>query len=264
MFANMDCVMFTDSHSHIQFAKEFPDTVEIIRRAEAAGVTRQVIVGCTPKDSRIALEFAKKHKSSGFWASIGVHPHDANLLTDEVLSDFRELAKKEKKVVAIGEVGLDYYRNFQPKETQIKAFRRQLKLARDLGLAAVIHVRDAWDEAIEIMGEEGNEKVVLHCFSGNFSQAQICWKKGYYLAFNGTLTYPKNHGLREIASAVPEELILIETDCPYLTPQPYRGQRNEPAYIVETAKELAEVRGVGLAEIAKLTTDNAVRIFGLE
>ena len=162
MFAIMDCVMFTDSHSHIQFAKEFPDIGEIIQRAEAAGVTRQVIVGCTPKDSRIAVEFANKHQESGFWAAIGVHPHDANLLTDEVLSDFRGLAKKERKVVAIGEIGLDYYRNFQPKETQIRAFRLQLKLARELGLAAVIHVRDAWDEAIEIMNEEGNEKLQVY------------------------------------------------------------------------------------------------------
>lgn len=263
MFAIMDCVMFTDSHSHIQFADKFPDIGEIIKRAQAAGVTRQVIVGCTPQDSLIAVEFANKHKSSGFWATIGVHPHDANLLTDGVLLDFRDLAGKERKIVAIGEIGLDYYRNFQPREMQIKAFRLQLRLAKELGLAAVIHVRDAWDEAIEIMGEEGNDKLVLHCFSGNFAQAELCWKKGYYLAFNGTLTYPKNHGLREIAAAVPEDLILIETDCPYLTPQPYRGKRNEPAYVVDTAKELADVRGVKLEEIAKLTTDNAIRIFGL-
>lgn len=255
--------MFTDSHSHIQFVKDFPDIEEIIGRAESAGVTRQVLVGCTPKDSRLAVEFVKKYPGKKFWASLGVHPHNAEMLTDEVLELFRKLAGTGNKVVAIGETGLDYYRNLQPKESQISAFRRQLRLARELDLAAVIHVRDAWEEAIKIMEEEGNEKIVLHCYSGNFTQAQYCWEKGYLLSFNGTLTYPKNDALRDIALAVPDGQILIETDCPYLTPQPFRGKRNEPAYVVDTAKTLAQVRGVSLDEIARLTTDNAIRIFGL-
>ena len=256
--------MFTDSHSHIQFARQFPDIEAIISRAEDAGVDRQVIVGCTPKDSRLAVDFIKKHGDKKFWATLGVHPHNANLLTDEVLASFRDLAKKENKIVAIGETGLDYFRNFQPKEIQIRAFRLQLRLARELDLPAVIHVRDAWNEAIKILDEEGNKKVILHCFSGNFTQAQACWEKGYHIAFNGTLTYPKNDSLSDIAIAVPDNRILIETDCPYLTPQLYRGKRNEPAYVVETAKTLAEVRGVSLIEIARQTTDNAVRIFGLK
>ncbi len=256
--------MFTDSHSHIQFEREFPDIGGIIKRAEAAGVDRQVIVGCTPKDSLQALDFVKKYGGGYFWAAIGVHPHYADLLTKRVLADYKQLAQKEKKIVAIGEIGLDYYRNFQPHDLQKQAFRLQLRLARELGLAAIIHVRDAWDEAIEILGDEDNEKVVLHCFSGNFTQAEHCWKKGYYLAFNGTLTYPKNDALRDIAIAVPDDGILLETDCPYLTPQPYRGKRNEPAFIVETAKTLSQVRGTGLDEIAKQTTANAIRIFGLK
>jgi TatD DNase family protein len=256
--------MFTDSHSHIQFVKEFPDVENVIRRAEDAGVTRQIIVGCAPKDSRLAVEFVKNHADRNFWAAVGVHPHDSNLLTDEIVAEFRNLVKTEKKVVAIGETGLDYFRNLQPKDVQERAFRSQLQLAKELDVPVIIHVRDAWEEALKIIDEEGNKKVVLHCYSGNFTQAYECSKKGFYISFAGVLTYPKNEQLRDIAIAVPDSQILIETDCPYLTPQVYRGKRNEPAYVVETAKTLAELKGMTLEEAGKITTENAIRCFGLE
>jgi TatD DNase family protein len=252
--------MFTDSHSHIQFVKEFPDFEAVIRRAEEAGVDRQVLVGCTPLDSAPTIEFVEKHLAK-FRAVIGVHPHDSNLLDEKILTGLRQLAEEHQSVSGIGEIGLDFFRNLQPRDVQEKAFRSQLRLARELKLPVVIHVRDAWDEALRILGDEGNRDVVMHCFSGNFTQARECWERGYYLAFGGALTYPKNDGLRDLAVAVPDGRILIETDCPYLPPQPYRGKRNEPAYIVETARVLAEIRGSSLEEIAAVTADNAARIF---
>jgi TatD DNase family protein len=255
--------MFTDSHSHIQFRKDFPDVENVIGRAEAAGVTRQIIVGCSPKDSRDGVDFVKKYSGKNFWAAVGVHPHESNLLTDEVIEEFRTFVKGENKVVAIGEIGLDFYRNLQPVVVQERAFRAQLRLAKELDVPAIIHVRDAWEEAIAVLNEEGNKKVVLHCFSGNFTQAYDCWQKGFYLSFAGVLTYPKNEQLRDIALAVPDSQILIETDCPYLTPQPFRGKRNEPAYVIETAKTLAELKGMTLEEAGRVTTENTIRLFGL-
>jgi TatD DNase family protein len=252
--------MFTDSHSHLQFVREFPDFTEVLERAEKAGVDRQVLVGCTPRDSVETVVFAEKHPSK-FRAVIGVHPHDSNLLDEKVIADLKGLAEKHKCVSGIGEIGLDFFRNRQPHDVQERAFRLQLKLARELKLPVVIHVRDAWDEALRVLAEEGNKEVVMHCFSGNFTQARECWERGYHLAFGGALTYPKNESLRDLAAVVPDERILIETDCPYLPPQPYRGKRNEPAYIVETAKMLADIRGVSLKQLARITTENAVRVF---
>lgn len=253
--------MFTDTHSHIHFGKEFPDVEELIARAEEAKVTRQIIVGCTVKDSLEALDFVKGHAGKQFWSTLGVHPHNADQLNDQVLADFRELVEVEEKVVALGEMGLDYFRDFQPHDLQQETFRRQLQLAKELEVPVVVHVRDAWDDAMKILDEVGNTKVILHCFTGTIEYARECWKRGYHTSFSGVLTYPKNEYLREAAAEAPGELLLIETDCPYLTPQPFRGKRNEPAFVVETAKELARVRGIGLEEVARITTENAVRLF---
>lgn len=255
--------MFTDTHSHIHFAEEFQDIDDILKRASTANVLRQIIVGCTPQDSRQALAFVQEHADFQLWSTLGVHPHHANELTPEILEEFTQLVRKEKKIVALGEMGLDYFRNLQPHDIQQQAFSAQLKLAKELDLPVVVHVRDAWEDALKILAEMGNTKVILHCFTGTLEQAQTCWDRGYYTSFSGVLTYPKNQYLRDIAAAVPRDKILIETDCPYLTPQVYRGKRNEPSYVVETARELAKVRGADLAEIARQTTVNATSIFGL-
>jgi len=256
--------MFTDTHSHIHYLKEFPDVGEVLQRAVEAGVTRQMIVGCTVEDSFGALEFVEKHSDFSLWSTLGVHPHNANEWNDEVCGRFRKTALEEKKVVALGEMGLDYFRNFQPHDVQARALREQLALARELDLPAVVHVRDAWDDALKILQESGHSKVILHCFTGTLEHARICWKNGYYLSFSGVLTYPKNEYLREIAAQTSPELLLIETDCPYLAPQVFRGKRNEPAFVVETAKVLARARGVELEEIGKLTTANALKLFGVD
>lgn len=252
--------MFTDTHSHIHF-KDFPDREEVLKRANAATVTMQILVGCTPKDSYDALQFVKKHPNFQVWCTLGVHPHNSNEWNDEVRKRFTTLVETEKKIVAIGETGLDYFRNLQSAEIQKKAFKEQLKLALDLDLPAIVHIRDAWDDGFELLQESGNTGVVLHCFTGNREQAEYAWEHGYYTSFSGVLTYPKNEYLREIAKMAPASQILLETDCPYLPPQVYRGRRNEPAYMVETAKVLAWARGVNLEEIVKITTENASCIF---
>lgn len=256
--------MFTDTHSHIHFAKEFPDVEHVIERAKEAGVSHQIIVGCTVKDSLQALEFVKVPGREKFWSTFGVHPHNADQWNERVATDYERLLNEEEKVVALGEMGLDYFRNFKPKDLQHHAFREQLKLAKKLDVPVVVHVRDAWDDAMDLLDQMGNTKVILHCFTGELVYARECWKRGYHTSFSGVVTYPRNEYLREAAAEAPEELLLIETDCPYLTPQPYRGKRNEPAYVVETARELAEVRGVSLEEMGRVTTVNALRLFGLE
>ncbi len=256
--------MFTDTHSHIHFARDFPDIDAIIERADQAKVSRQIIVGCTPEDSYQAIDFVKKYSNHMFWSTLGVHPHYANQWNKATELKFEELAGKEKKIVALGEIGLDYFRNLQPKDVQEAAFRGQLRLAKKLDLPAVVHVRDAWDDALKILEEEGNKGVILHCFTGNMEKARTCFERGYFISFSGVVTYPKNAYLREIAAAAPSNKLLIETDCPYLTPQTYRGKRNEPAYLVETAKVLADVRSVTISEFGRQSTENAKTIFGVE
>lgn len=255
--------MFIDTHSHIHFAQHFPDIDDIFERAEEAGVRRQIIVGCTPKDSLQALAFVKQHADRKLWSTLGVHPHNADELTDEVLEQFRRLARTEEKIVALGELGLDYFRNLSPKEAQIPAFQKQLQLAKELDLPVVVHIRDAWEDALRILAEVGNSKVILHCFTGDLKIAEESWKRGYHISFSGVLTYPKNEYLREVARLAPAEKILIETDCPYLTPQPHRGERNEPAFVRDTAQELARARGVSLEEIGKVTAENAAQLFNI-
>ncbi len=255
--------MFFDTHSHIHLQKEFPDVQDVIVRAEKAGVEKQMIVGCAVKDSRRIPEFLERHSDHQLWGAVGVHPHDSNQLTEDIVREFETMVNAEEKLVAIGEIGLDYFRNLQPKDVQHKAFTKQLHLAKSLSVPAIVHVRDAWNDALRLLHESGAEKVILHCFSGDATHARQAWEKGYYTAFGGVLTYPKNQELRDIAAEAPDELLLIETDCPYLSPQPHRGKRNEPAYVVDTAKELARVRGLSLEAVGKLTTDNALRIFGL-
>ena len=254
--------MIIDTHSHIHF-KDFPDREVVLKRSIEAGVKAQILVGCTPGDSFDARQFIRKHPDCQLWCTLGVHPHNADEFTDEIEAQFEKLAE-EKEIVAIGEIGLDYFRNFKPAQIQQKAFRKQLELAKKLDLSVVIHIRDAWDDAFAILKESGNNKVILHCFTGNLSQAEYSWENGWFVSFSGVLTYPKNEYLREIAKLAPQDKILLETDCPYLPPQIYRGKRNEPAYIIETAKILAEIRGVSLERIADITTKNAFKAFCIE
>ncbi len=267
--------MLIDAHSHLHFSKDFSDYEAVILRAGRAGVKGQILVGCDIKDSLNALAFAKrnasfyKEKGDGkFWCAIGIHPHDAVHLTDQVLKDFEKLIKKEngriKLIVAIGEIGLDYFRNLQAEDIQKNAFTEQLKLAKKLDLPVVIHQRDAWEDTIGILNKVGNKRVVLHSFTGGIEEARECIQRGYYISFSGMLTYPKNDHLSNVARMVPRDKFMVETDCPYLPPQMYRGQRNEPAFVVETAKEFARVNEMDLEEVSKLSTANVEAFFGVK
>ncbi len=252
-----------DTHSHIHFLKEFPDVEEVILRAENAGVSKQVLVGCNMDDSKLAHDFALR--SANFAWTLGIHPHDANQANSLNLDIIRSICAGgeyvKKKPAAIGEIGLDYYRNLQPVDVQKKAFRDMLAIAMEFDLPVVVHIRDAYEDAFAILAESGIKKVVLHCFSGGVKEAELAWKRGYVTSFSGVVTYPKNVELQKCASIAPLDKFVVETDCPFLAPQAKRGQRNEPAFVVETLKFIAELRSANFDELTASTTANAENIF---
>ncbi|MDE2060473.1 MAG: TatD family hydrolase [candidate division NC10 bacterium] len=252
--------MFVDTHSHIQMREFDPDRAEALARAKAAGIGLMVSVGYHLAASRKAVEAAQCYPQ--VYAGVGIHPHDAGTYDDAAEETLRALAK-QPKVVAIGEAGLDFFRDRAPRAVQADAFRRQIRLARELDLPLIVHDRDAHQETMRLLKEEGAQEVLLHCFSGDLAMAEEAWQRGYYVSIGGPVTYPKNETLREIVRKVKTDRLVLETDCPYLPPQAFRGQRNEPAYLLYAAQEIARVLGMGLDELGRLTTDNARRLFRL-
>ena len=256
--------MLFDTHAHLHDPWIGDDLPDVIDRAAEAGVGRIVTIGCSLEDSRNALRVAERYDN--VWATLGVHPHDAKDWTAEIESEFRTMAQ-HGKVVAIGEIGLDFYRNLSPHDDQYRAFEAQLALADDLSLPVVIHSRDAHEESYGVLLEWANRRTrefpigVIHCFSGDADLAHRYHTLGFLISFAGPVTYPKNEALREAAVTLPLEAIVIETDCPYLSPQPRRGKRNEPANIEHTARQVAESRGTELEEIAEQLVSNAVSLF---
>lgn len=241
--------------------REFdPDRAEALARAKAAGIGLMVSVGYHLAASRKAVEAAQCYPQ--VYAGVGIHPHDAGTYDDAAEETLRALAK-QPKVVAIGEAGLDFFRDRAPRAVQADAFRRQIRLARELDLPLIVHDRDAHQETMRLLKEEGAQEVLLHCFSGDLAMAEEAWQRGYYVSIGGPVTYPKNETLREIVRKVKTDRLVLETDCPYLPPQAFRGQRNEPAYLLYAAQEIARVLGMGLDELGRLTTDNARRLFRL-
>ncbi len=252
-----------DSHAHLdgkQFSGDLPD---VLARARIAGVTSILTIGCDLESSRTSVDLAIRHPQ--VYASVGIHPHDALELNPSGLAELERMIEAVDKVVAIGEIGLDFYRDRSPREVQRTAFRKQIRLAKKLGKPIIVHDRDAHDEVLQILREEQAATVggVLHCFSGDLAMARECVAMGFLISFAGPLTYPKNDGLRAIAAALPIDVMLIETDCPYLAPQKWRGKRNEPAYVRATAEALAATKGLSLEDVARVTTLNAYRLFGI-
>jgi len=197
------------------------------------------------------------------YATVGIHPHNTNTLNEKTLDTLRELAANPK-VVAIGEIGLDYYRNLSPKKVQKRAFETQLALAEELGLPVIIHDREAHEDILQaLLRFRGKIKGVMHCFSGDKKMAQQCIDLGFRISFNGTITYPKNHQLREIAKWIDLESILLETDCPWLAPQEVRGKRNEPSFLPMIAREIANLKRISVDDLAETTTRNAEEILKL-
>ncbi|HEV7235736.1 MAG TPA: TatD family hydrolase [Ktedonobacteraceae bacterium] len=254
--------MLVDSHTHIDTSRFHADRETVIHAAVAGGVTRMVDPGCDLASSREALALAKAYPGVIF-AAVGVHPHDATTYSEEVGALFQEMAR-EPEVVAIGEFGLDYFRMLSPREVQRAVFCAHLELARACNLPCIIHVRDSHDDVVELLRKHGQGlRGVFHCFSGDVAQAEECLTfDGFMLSFAGPLTKQGN-ALPEVARVAPLHRILVETDSPYLVPNPIRAKRNEPLFVKRVAEKLAEIRGMTLEEIAQITTANAVRLFGL-
>ena len=252
--------MFIDTHAHIQMTEFDADREEALARAKAAGIELMVTVGYHLEASQRAVEAAQRY--SQIYASVGIHPHDARHYDEKTEQALRELAGSPK-VVAIGEAGLDFFRDRSPRPAQIEAFRRQIHLAKERGLPLIVHDREAHQETMQILKEEQAEAVVLHCFSGDPAMADEAWARGYYTSIAGPVTYPKNEGLREVVRNARPDRFVLETDCPYLPPQAFRGQRNEPAHLLSTAHEVAGLLRMSLDALGLLTTENARRLFGL-
>src|SRR5690349_9490863 len=253
--------MLIDTHTHLDDARYNDDRDAMIGRAQNAGVSTFVTIGCDLSTSRSAVELAGRH--SCVYATIGVHPHEVKHIADDWYDELRRLAQHDK-VVAYGEIGLDYHYNHSPPTLQRERFREQVCLARELNLPIVIHTREAQDDTIAILKEERAAEVggVFHCFSGDAWLAKDALDLGFYLSFSGILTFNSAAMLRDIAKQTPLDRLLIETDCPYLTPVPHRGKRNEPAYVVHVAKQLAAIHPeLSLEQIGQRTTENAKRLF---
>lgn len=253
--------MLIDTHTHLDDARYDADRDEMIARAHEAGVERMVTIGCDLATSQAAVALADRYPS--IYASIGVHPHEVKHITDGWYDDLCRLAE-HAKVVAYGEIGLDYHYNHSSPEDQRVRFREQVQLARELQLPIIIHTREAQEDTIRILHEEGASKTggVFHCFSGDAWLAKDALDLGFYVSFSGILTFQNAGMLRDIAKTVPMDRLLIETDCPYLTPVPHRGKRNEPGYVRHVAHTLAELlNGMSVDTIAEMTAANARRLF---
>ncbi len=255
--------MFFDSHAHLDDRKYDHDRHEMLMRAREKGVSYIVNIGYDIPSSRRSVSLANNYDF--IYAAVGIHPHDAAEAGEESLAELRHLAKNPK-VVAIGEMGLDYYRNLSPREIQQEIFRRQIRLAIDLRKPVVIHDRDAHGDVMRILKEENAALAggIMHCFSGSLEMARECLKMGFYISVAGPVTFDNARRLREISVEIPLDRLLIETDAPYLTPEPHRGKRNESAYVVHVAERIAQLRGIPLEEVAEATTANAKRLFRIE
>ena len=250
-----------DTHAHLEWRDFDEDRREVIKRAVDRGVKNIVDVGYSLESSLKALELA--HSNPGIYAAVGIHPHEASAVTPDALESLARLSS-DPKVVAIGEIGLDYYRNLSPRGVQVSAFKAQLELASTLDLPVIIHCREAYGDLIKMLREYKAEvEGIMHCFSGSYETAKQCMALGFYLSFAGPVTYPNAKRLERIVYKLPMERLLIETDSPWLAPQPVRGKRNEPSYIVYIAERIAEIKDAEIRDVADSTTRNAETILGL-
>ncbi|WP_273125218.1 TatD family hydrolase [Bacillus weihaiensis] len=254
--------MLFDTHAHLNAIQYNEDLQEVINRAIAEKVTRIVVVGFDRETITRAMELTEEYDM--IYAAVGWHPVDAIDMTDDDLKWIKELAS-HPKVVAIGEMGLDYYWDKSPKEIQKEVFRKQIQLAKEVKLPIIIHNRDATEDVVAILKDEGASEVggIMHCFTGSIEVAKQCMDMNFYLSFGGPVTFKNAKKPKEVAKEIPLDRLLIETDCPYLTPHPYRGKRNEPSYVKYVAEQIAELRGMSFEEIAKKTSDNANKVFGI-
>jgi TatD DNase family protein len=254
-------MMLIDTHVHLDFP-EFVELSQVLARAAANGVEEMVTIGIDVASSHRAVTLALSQ--AGVYATVGIHPHGARILDQNLLDELRDLGGRPR-VVAIGEIGLDYYRDRQPRAVQQHCLRQQIELALELRLPVVIHVRDAYDAFLGIIGDYARSLngLVLHCFSGDWAVARQCLDLGGYLSIPGTVTFAKAEIQQDVVQRMPLNRLLLETDAPFLAPVPYRGKPNEPAYLRHTAEKVAELRRLPIADVARQTTDNARAVFHL-
>ena len=251
-----------DTHAHLHFPDFDVDRAEMMARARQAGVGRMLTIGTEVPTSRAAIALAQAEPD--VWAAVGVHPHDAAEADEATLAEIEGLAGAAR-VVAIGEIGLDFFRNLSPRDVQERVFRHLIGVARRARKPVIIHCREAHPEVLAILGEERAAEVggIMHCFSGDVAVARRCLELGLLISLAGPVTYPNARALPEVARFVPADRLVVETDCPFLPPQGYRGKRNEPAYLAITAARVAELRGERLEEFARRSSENACRLLGI-
>jgi TatD DNase family protein len=254
--------MLIDSHAHLEMEEFERDLEEVIQRAKESGVEYIFTVGTEKKDWGRAIEIAHLHPP--IYAILGVHPHHAKEIDDQTYPTLRRLCREEK-VKAYGEIGLDFYRDHSPRDVQLKRFREQIWLARELRLPIVVHDREAHRETVEILKSEKAEECggIIHCFSGDERMAKECIDMGFYISVPGSITFKNASGFQEVVKGLPLQSLLLETDAPFLAPVPFRGKRNEPGYVRYTAQKVAEIKKVSVEEVAEVTAENALRIFRL-
>ena len=265
--------MFTDSHAHLDGKRFDADRADVLTRAKAAGVTTILAIGNGDGPGTGTLDCAIKlaQQHGGIYATVGIHPHEAALAKEGDFGELERLAR-DPKVIAWGEIGLDYFYDHSPRDVQQRVFLQQLEMARAAKLPIVIHCRpsdnsvNAWDDLLRLLREKWASAGlggVLHCFTGTVEHARAALDLGFVVSFAGNVTYPKAQNIRDAASMVPLDRMFIETDCPYLAPVPHRGQRNEPAYVVETARQIGQLRGLLPEDVGRQTSQNFVRFFRL-
>jgi len=254
--------MLIDSHTHLEMADFDQDRDAVVKRAKEAGIEFMVTVGTTIDNCKKALSIARRYEA--VYVAVGIHPHDAKDIDNRTYDTLRELSLMDK-VVAYGEIGLDFFRNLSPRELQVKRFGEQLELAGEVGLPVIIHDRDAHRETVEMLsGLRGRMRGVVHCFSGDRAMAKKCLDMGFFISAPGTVTFEKAEELRKVVEYIPIGSLLVETDAPYLAPQPHRGKRNEPAYVVHTAAKVAEIKGLSPREVEYATSENAKSLFAFD
>lgn len=256
--------MLFDSHAHLNDEKFDEDREELIASLKDSGIEYVVNPGADMESSRTAVELGKKY---GFiYPAVGVHPHDVENMTEDDIEELREMVKNNDKIVAIGEIGLDYYYDFSPRDLQKKWFKRQIELANELNLPFIVHDRDAHGDTMDIIKSTKAEHTgcLLHCYSGEVELAREYVKMGCYISIPGTITFKNNRKTREVARLIPLEYLMIETDSPYMAPVPHRGKRNDPSLVRYVAEKIAQEKGISYEEVCRVTSENAKKFFGIK
>ena len=254
--------MLFDTHAHLDADAFDSDRAELIASLPEKGLGLVMNPGCDLPSSLAAIELAEKYDF--IWAAVGSHPDAADLVDEDLIERYRQLCKAHPKVKAIGEIGLDYHYEDIPREIQKKAFRMQMELARELDLPVIVHEREAHEDGMAIVEEFPEVKGVFHCYSGSAEMAKILVKKGWYIGFTGVLTFKNARKALEVAASIPIDRIVIETDCPYMAPDPFRGRRNDPGKIYRMAEKLAELRGLTVEETQRITMENGKRLYRMD